>query len=648
MADVTKQVNYIITVTGAAQARQEVEGVAGAASQAGAAAGTGSTGATTAFKGLGVQFGLASMAGSLASQAVIQLTSTIKQLISDAIQLTVTMADLTDAMGYIYSDAAPELIDVLDGISAATGYTREELYGLSRDIGAMIVPMGVASDEAAAMSANIVARAADAAAALGKDLPEASNALEQALKGSSRGARALGIDISEAAVQAELFAMGINKAASEVDEATLIQARYNLIMDATARYQGAAAAEMDTLEGAQRQVKAAWEEAALTVGEALEPSLTRLLGVVADIIPIGGDLLAGVIQLLDLGFRPLIAILEPTFGLLSIIRDGLQALEDKIVAEVPWIADLAGAWGDLTITWDEAETFLRDLLGLEATIPEITTSIVTATEQQNTAMLTVKDILAAVRGEAEGLTLAEIALAQATIQAEIALATAKGASEERIGKLSSMLQELETAREAIKAGEATYDKGSSRGAGGSGASPEGPRQPGDDAGKAAQALQQAKALVQLDRDRARIQDEAAQVALDAQQELLEAQRDAWNEAQDRFAELRSEEKKAKQELLEAQRDAWNEEQDRFAERRSEEKKAQQERMEGLAETLVDTYSGIFDNMENLDEYVEDMIKRWAAQLLKAFAIQTLTDAFTGGLGGKLLGAGGGGKLLGGK
>lgn len=613
MPDITNQVEYVLKVSGANEAAAEIQTLGRAAQQAGAKL-AGSDGLSVSTVALGAAL------GGFAQQAARAAIDALKRLTTDAINLTVEMADLADAMGYIYSDSAPELIEVLDGVSAATGYTREELYGLSRDIGAMIVPMGVASDEAAAMSANIVARAADAAAALGKDLPEASNALEQALRGSSRGARTLGIDISEEAVQAELFAMGINKAASEVDEATLFQARYNLIMDATARYQGAAAAEMDTLEGAQRQVKAAWEEAALTVGEALEPSLTRLLGVVADIIPMGGDLLEGVIQLLDLGFGPLIATLEPTFGLLSIIRDGLQALEDKIIAEVPWISDLAGAWGDLTITWDEAETFLRDLLGLEATVPEMTTSVVTATEQQNTAMRAAEDILAAVRGEAEGLTLAEIALAQATIQAEIALANRQGASLSRISVLSGMLQELETAREAIKAGETTYGRGGKTeltAAGGAGNT-----ELTAEERKAQNAVKWEKELVQLNRERKRLMEEAEQARLEALQEAW----DLESELLDQIAEKQNE-------LLEQQQEQ------RIAE------------AESRAEELVDLGEGMLNNMDRLDEFVTDMIRRWAEDLIKAFAVQTLADAFTGGLGGKILGfAGGGksGKLLGGK
>lgn len=606
MPDITNQVEYVLKVSGANEAAAEMQTLGRAAQQAGAKL-AGSDGLSVSTVALGAAL------GGFAQQAARAAIDALKRLTTDAINLTVEMADLADAMGYIYSDSAPELIEVLDGVSAATGYTREELYGLSRDIGAMIVPMGVASDKAAAMSANIVARAADAAAALGKDLPEASNALEQALRGSSRGARTLGIDISEEAVQAELFAMGINKAASEVDEATLIQARYNLIMDATARYQGAAAAEMDTLEGAQRQVKAAWEEAALTVGEALEPSLTRLLGVVADIIPMGGDLLEGVIQLLDLGFGPLIATLEPTFGLLSIIRDGLQALEDKIIAEVPWISDLAGAWGDLTITWDEAETFLRDLLGLEATVPEMTTSVVTATEQQNTAMRAAEDILAAVRGEAEGLTLAEIALAQATIQA--------GKLQELpLGALSGMLQELETAREAIKAGETTYGRGGKTeltAAGGAGNT-----ELTAEERKAQNAVKWEKELVQLNRERKRLMEEAEQARLEALQEAW----DLESELLDQVAEKQNE-------LLEQQQEQ------RIAE------------AESRAEELVDLGEGMLNNMDRLDEFVTDMIRRWAEDLIKAFAVQTLADAFTGGLGGKILGfAGGGksGKLLGGK
>ena len=115
---------------------------------------------------------------------------------------------------------------------------------------------------------------------------------------------------------------------------------------------------------------------------------------------------------------------------------------------------------------------------------------------------------------------------------------------------------------------------------------------------------------------------------------------------------------AEQARLEALQEAWDLESellDQIAEKQNELLEQQQEqeiaKAESRAKKLVDLGEGMLNNMDRLDEFVTDMIRRWAEDLIKAFAVQTLTDAFTGGLGPKILGfAGGGksGKLLGGK
>jgi transcription termination factor NusB len=109
---------------------------------------------------------------------------------------------------------------------------------------------------------------------------------------------------------------------------------------------------------------------------------------------------------------------------------------------------------------------------------------------------------------------------------------------------------------------------------------------------------------------------------------------------------------AAEEEYEAYRELWNaeaEHYDEIADKRNSQleelQEIQAQQAEDAAALIVDTGAGMLENMHDLDDYVEDMIKRWAIQLLKAFALQTLTDAFTGGLGGKLLGASGGGKFL---
>jgi transcription termination factor NusB len=613
MSDVTKQVNYIITVTGAAQARQEVEGVAGAATQAGQAAGTGSGGAATAMSGLSTQLGLATMAGSLASQAITEVVSSVKRLISDAMALTVEMADLADAMGFIYADAAPGLAAGLDALSASTGYARTELYGISRDIGQMVVPLGVASGAAADMAQNLTTASADAAAALGLELSEAAGLVEQALRGSSRGARQLGIDISEAAVQAELYAMGINEAASAVDEATRIQARYNIIMEATSRYQGAAAAEMDTLEGKQRALSTAYEDMAVELGDRLAPVAQIFLDSLTDFMPTISQLIDLVAAVVTAGFGPCAISMSLSAELTSILTDlweqfgdimGISVTPLQLVSDVlEWINDKIEKGGAI----------LRVLLGVKE-------EEVVVLGQQASALDTLYTKQGSYNDMISTATIAELEYATALLTRmnilgimDPAIQAATDRLEELRAEVQSLTDLAESKRQEAK--DAGLTGGASPAGGGGGGGPT-PAQTAEEQ-KAAQVNQQLRALVQLDRQRAQIQTDAAQAEIDA-----------LNEQRELAAEL--------YEMIADKQNEYLSEQQEAAEKRGEE----------TAEMLVDTYSGIFDNMENLDEYVEDMIKRWAAELLKAFALQSLTDAFTGGLGGKLMGAGGGGKLLG--
>jgi len=192
MPDITNQVQYVLQVTGASEASSELNRVGDAAGASSAQAG----GLTGAFKGLAGQFALGGIAAGAVTGAISAISDAARQLISDSIELSVEMADLADAMGYIYEDAAPGLISSLDGISDSTGYARSELYQISKDIGQMIVPMGVASSEAAAMAESITSSAADTAAALGMELTEAAGLYEAAMRGSARSARQLGIDLS--------------------------------------------------------------------------------------------------------------------------------------------------------------------------------------------------------------------------------------------------------------------------------------------------------------------------------------------------------------------------------------------------------------------------------------------------------------------
>ena len=592
MPDITNQVEYVLKVSGANEAAAEMQTLGGAAQQAGAK----SDGLSVSTVALG------SALGGFAQQAAKAAIDALRQLVTDAINLTVEMDDLADAMTYIYSSAGPELVASLDNISEATGYARSELYGISRDIGQMIVPMGVAREEAAGMAKDLTQASADTAAALGLELSEAAGLVEQALRGSTRGARQLGIDLSEAAMNAELAAMGISGTASSVDEATKMQARYNIIMEATARYSGAAAAEMDTLEGAQRQLSTAYENMATELGDTLAPVAEVFLNLLTETMPAIQGVAELLSYLIGAALIPITPIITLVVELIDLLWDGFQQLANAIGPPIDLFEGLAYTTGLFADAAQDAADWLRGLLGIN--------------DQTNASLKSTEEILNEVYVQ-QGSFKTQI---QEMTMAELMYARALLTRYNTMGAMSPMIAELETQMLELQASMNTVEVRAPREtveAGGAGNT-----ELTAEERKAQNAVKWEKELVQLNRERKRLMEEAEQARLEALQEAW----DLESELLDQIAEKQNE-------LLEQQQEQ------RIAE------------AESRAEELVDLGEGMLNNMDRLDEFVTDMIRRWAEDLIKAFAVQTLADAFTGGLGGKILGfAGGGksGKLLGGK
>lgn len=337
------------------------------AGQAAAQTSTQTSALGRAMNSLAGQFTLGSLAANAVMGAVQGVQQAVRKLLSDAVRLTVEMADLSDAMGFLYGDSAAGVTAELDRMSEATGYTRSALYGMTRDVGAMTAEMANSRAEAAAMSVDITQASADAAAALGLDLAEASGALTGALRGSSRQARQLGIDISQEAVAAELLRMGITESADAVDEATLTQARYNIVMAATSRFAGAAAEEMNTLEGAQRRANAAYEEMALQIGDAAAPMLERLTNAGSNLLPILGDILTAIVTLVDVAISPVAQAVADVAGIFDLFRDATAALSEKVAEQLPFLDDLKGIYDSLPNSLADITDPLRELLGLQDT-----------------------------------------------------------------------------------------------------------------------------------------------------------------------------------------------------------------------------------------------------------------------------------------
>ena len=194
--------------------------------------------------------------------------------------------DAVETMGKFdvtFGDFAGDTEDKLDGFAKATGRSRYALIGMAADLGAVMKGMGLTEGMASELSVGFSTLAVDVGSFNNMQAPEVANRFRAALSGEYESLKALGIVINQAMVDQELLNMGITGGAKAASQAELVQARYNLIMAATADAQGDAARTSASWANQMVRVKARVSDTVTDIGLKLLPVLTPLLTKVGDL-----------------------------------------------------------------------------------------------------------------------------------------------------------------------------------------------------------------------------------------------------------------------------------------------------------------------------------------------------------------------------
>jgi TP901 family phage tail tape measure protein len=146
------------------------------------------------------------------------------------------------------------------------------------------VPMGFAREEAAEYSKQITALGIDLASFNNLADDEVIQNLTSAIIGNHQAVAKFGVIINQAALDAELFAMGIEGGARAATEAEKVQARLNIIMASTVDAQGDAARTSDSFANQMRGLQAAFEEVAVELGQQLMPLAKDFIGALRGLV----------------------------------------------------------------------------------------------------------------------------------------------------------------------------------------------------------------------------------------------------------------------------------------------------------------------------------------------------------------------------
>ncbi len=184
------------------------------------------------------------------------------------------MSAMSEAVfgGFIHS-----VREQLDEFGTAVGRSRFELEAMAASVQDTFVPLGFARGEAAKLSVQLTKLAVDVASFKNESEQATMQAFQSALVGNHEAVRRFGIVITEAELKAELFRMGITKAAKDVDGATKVQARLNLILAGTKDAQGDAAKTSGSYANMTRALDAQLKLLAADIGNELLPSMKDLV-----------------------------------------------------------------------------------------------------------------------------------------------------------------------------------------------------------------------------------------------------------------------------------------------------------------------------------------------------------------------------------
>lgn len=225
---------------------------------------------------------LSSMKGLLATGAALMGGAAIAQQIGKAITGAGDLEQSVGAIDSVFKENAKTMHTWSQTAARDVGLSRNEFNELGTLIGAQLKNGGVAMDELAPKTNDLIGLGSDMASMFGGTTREAVEALSSALKGESDPIERYGVSVTAAAVESEYLAMGLTKVDGEMTKEGKTAATLSLIMKQTQDAHGNFARESDTYAHKVQVFGASWDDLRTKAGTLLLPVLTAVVGFMGD------------------------------------------------------------------------------------------------------------------------------------------------------------------------------------------------------------------------------------------------------------------------------------------------------------------------------------------------------------------------------
>lgn len=231
-------------------------------------------------------------------------------------------SDLEESMNKaneVFGESITKVRDFAATSANSFGISREAANSYAGTLGLILNASGLTTEASAGMSIKMVQLAADLASFNNIPIDQALEKLRSGLVGEVEPLRAVGVLLSQAAVELKAVELGLIADGEEMSEAVKVQARFALILEQTSTAQGDFARTSDSLANSLRRNQANLANASAELGMVLLPAISAVSNALAIItakfatmsdpmkkIIVGAGLLAIAIAGIGLAIPPII------------------------------------------------------------------------------------------------------------------------------------------------------------------------------------------------------------------------------------------------------------------------------------------------------------------------------------------------------
>jgi len=301
------------------------------------------------------------IAGAIAVGAIAAAVRVGLRGAGEAIASYNTLNESVNAVNVAFGEGADIVFDYGEQVHRTAGLARGDFQQLVVPIGSLLRNFGFEATAAANAAVVLTQRAADLASVFDTDVSEALGAIQAALRGEGDPIERFGASISAARVEAKALELGLAASKAEIDDTAKVTARYQLILEDTARVAGDFARTADDPANFARIQAAAAENARAALGEELIPAYLEILQLAPDLI----EALEGVGPALGLLASSVSASADEIGGVIIGTLHLLARLPVAVEIFSLQLEDLFARWSEVGTEGNADRTFRRRVQDVE-------------------------------------------------------------------------------------------------------------------------------------------------------------------------------------------------------------------------------------------------------------------------------------------